>query len=1332
MLILQNPGLSLWRWLLLSGMLAVASQGLAYSVADLELGPQQDDYPLGAYLEILEDPAGKLSIEDVTSPAWSSRFRPGQQDIPVFSFTDSAYWLRLHVKNTAHPESNWLLEQRYANTHYLDLYLPAENGRGFIERKSGLLRPVENRDMADRHMVFSLNIPRGSEKTVYLRVRNASSITLDLHLETWTAYLQANQLDNFWQGLFYGVLLIMLGYNLFLYFSTREASYLWLCLFIFFVITLRIFYDGYAPYLLNEKLLPYSQYVVPISIGLIFISLLEFTRAFLRAGATSIAVDRLSLTLIILWSGFMLMTPVFPYSFMIRAFIPLFLFSGLFVLYRGISGCYRKEPSACLFLGGWLVLLIFHFMVQFVRFGWLPSNGFTEHGVEIGIMWMLLFMSLAQADRINRLKKQASDTNTVLQENEAHYRNLLESTSAIPWEADLSCSHFSYVGPQVVDLLGFPRNKWYRDNVWKDNIHPEDRKMVIEFYATAGTTSEAREFEYRMLNARGETVWLRDHVKVITENGKPVRLQGFMFDITHRKQDEASRLLANRRFHALFEQSPFSIQILDPEGHTIQVNKAWKKLWHLEFEALENYNILQDEQMLKKGVMPYIEKGFSGQATAIPAIDYNPAESQGIADGGHISGRWIRAFIYPTRDNNGNISEVIMMHEDVSDQFYAEQQAKVSHERMTEAQRLSHIGSWELDLRNNNLEWSEEIYRIFEIDADKFTACYEIFLETIHPDDRDRVNQAYLDSVDKHQIYEIEHRLLMNDGRIKHVIEHGETEYDEEGKPLRSIGTVQDITERKRTEDAIKNIAAGVATQSSESFFELLLIQLSRTSDARYAFIGLLDDENRNINSYVFCADGKITDNFSCHLNNTPCQKVIEQGTYCCPTGIQSRFPGIEPLAEMGVDSYVGITLNNSNGRTIGIMVIMDSKPIDNTQQAIEILQIFSTRAAGELERIESERQLFETKQRLSLHIENTPLGVLELNTDFVFTTWNPAASRIFGFSEAEAIGKKPTDLIIHESFLPFVDEIWQDLLKQRGGFRSTNKNITKSGEIIICDWYNTPLVDDDGQIIGIASLVDDVTERINAQKELEQHRDRLEQLVEARTSQINEVNKELESFSYAVSHDLRAPLRAIDGFSAALIEDYDQVLDDNAQDYLARIRRNASYMSTLIDALLMLSRLGREKLTFKPTALHDIVSEIVSKYQQNHPEKNIEFRINDVPLTSCDRHMMSVALTNLLSNACKYSEKQKQPTVEFGAKNEDGTIVYYVRDNGAGFDMQFADKLFVAFQRLHSAREYEGTGIGLATVKRIISRHGGRIWAEAEKGKGATFFFTLDTENTS
>jgi signal transduction histidine kinase len=263
--------------------------------------------------------------------------------------------------------------------------------------------------------------------------------------------------------------------------------------------------------------------------------------------------------------------------------------------------------------------------------------------------------------------------------------------------------------------------------------------------------------------------------------------------------------------------------------------------------------------------------------------------------------------------------------------------------------------------------------------------------------------------------------------------------------------------------------------------------------------------------------------------------------------------------------------------------------------------------------------------------------------------------------------------------------------------------------------------------VVGLFGLYRrDVAERRRAQAELERR-------VTERTAELEAANKELEAFSYTVSHDLRAPLRAIDGFSRILIDDFSASLPAECQDYLRDVRENTQQMGRLVDDLLIFSRLSRQPLKRETIDTAELVRQVVEDLRAEMDGRQVALRIGGMPASHGDAALLKQVWANLLSNALKYTSKRSAATIEVDSLNApDGEPIYFVRDNGVGFDMQYAHKLFGVFQRLHRAEEYSGTGVGLAIVQRIVQRHGGRVWAEARPDEGATFFFTLKSSETT
>ena len=366
-----------------------------------------------------------------------------------------------------------------------------------------------------------------------------------------------------------------------------------------------------------------------------------------------------------------------------------------------------------------------------------------------------------------------------------------------------------------------------------------------------------------------------------------------------------------------------------------------------------------------------------------------------------------------------------------------------------------------------------------------------------------------------------------------------------------------------------------------------------------------------------------------------------------------------------------------------------------------------------------------EEKYRALIECANDAILVQELNQDGKpgsFIEVNELACRQLGYSREELARLTPADITdprCRDSMAAAMDKLARD---RHAVFETAL--MARDGRSIPVE-VSTRMLELRGRRL-LFSLLRDITERKLADDEIRKLNSELEQRVRDRTAQLELANKELEAFSFSVSHDLRAPLRAIDGFSRAVREDYGDKLDDQGKHFLEMLSDNAARMNKLIDDILSFSRMGRREIQGMRLDVAGLAQEVIAELRPTLADRNIRFTVGVLPQTRGDRVMIRQVLVNLLSNAVKFTRPRSEPAIEVGGTTGQDENMYYVRDNGVGFDMRYADKLFGVFQRLHAQDEFEGTGIGLAIVKRIVERHGGRVWAQAAAGAGATIFFTL------
>ena len=361
----------------------------------------------------------------------------------------------------------------------------------------------------------------------------------------------------------------------------------------------------------------------------------------------------------------------------------------------------------------------------------------------------------------------------------------------------------------------------------------------------------------------------------------------------------------------------------------------------------------------------------------------------------------------------------------------------------------------------------------------------------------------------------------------------------------------------------------------------------------------------------------------------------------------------------------------------------------------------------------------------LATILEHAHDAIISLDLTRRVLTWNRGAGVLFGYDPAQAQRLRVEDLVAdadREALLVAFDEARRGDSAHELELRLRRA----SGTVFTGEATLAPVREEKGEIVAVSLTIRDISERKRNEERLRQLHSELEERVVERTAALRAVNRELESFTYSASHDLRAPLRGIDGFSQALLEDYGELLDDRARDYVRRVRSGAKKMGQIIDALLMLSRISRTDMEPEPVDLREIAQATLEEFRTQDPDRQVEFRCDENMVVQADHQLMQIALYNLLHNAWKFTRDREEAVIEFRRLEDAAAHTFFVRDNGAGFDMAFADKLFVPFQRLHDVREFEGSGIGLGTVHRIINRHGGRLWAQGKEGEGATFYFEL------
>ena len=374
---------------------------------------------------------------------------------------------------------------------------------------------------------------------------------------------------------------------------------------------------------------------------------------------------------------------------------------------------------------------------------------------------------------------------------------------------------------------------------------------------------------------------------------------------------------------------------------------------------------------------------------------------------------------------------------------------------------------------------------------------------------------------------------------------------------------------------------------------------------------------------------------------------------------------------------------------------------------------------------ITERRQLQNERFHMASIIESSDDAIFSKTLDGIILTWNKGAERLYGYSANEIVGKDVT-LLTPEGR---EGEVGEFLEKVRGGHSVEHfetARMRKDGTVLYVSVTISPIRDENGEVTGASTIARDITERKRAEEDVRRMNANLEKLVKERTAHLEAINKELEAFSYSVSHDLRAPLRAIDGFAKMLLTKYVSQLDDQGNHYLNVIRASANKMGRLIDDLLAFSRFGRIEFEKGQIDMSRLAQSVYDELRETYSGNVITLLIRTMPPAWGNSALLRQVLANLISNAMKFTKMRETPFIEIGGNQSGREAVYFVKDNGIGFNMRYADKLFGVFQRLHKTDQFEGTGVGLAIVQRVVQRHGGRVWAQGKANEGAVFYFSL------
>ena len=942
-------------------------------------------------------------------------------------------------------------------------------------------------------------------------------------------------------------------------------------------------------------------------------------------------------------------------------------------------------------------------------------------------------------------RKQDEDA---LRESEAHKSAILESAL----DCIITIDHQGRIlefNPAAQATFGYTRaeaiGKEMAELIIPASLREQHRRGLAKYLATGEGPVLGKRIEINGMRADGTEFPVELAIAPIKGEDPPV-FTGFLRDITESKRAKGAVSASEERFRLIVDAAPSAMIVVDRDGKIDLVNVKAQELFGYRKEELLGRSIeMLVPERFRRG-HPNYRQNFLAQPTSRPMGAGR--DLFGLHKDGYEIPIEIGLTPYESSDDQFTLALIV----DITERKQAEE--KIAYQ----AHLLENVNDAVIGSDQNYLIrfWNQGAERIFGWKAEEVLghSGREILRSEFINTDRETV----LKILAEQGRWRGESILYRKDGSQVIMEVSSITLRDDNGMITGYVSVNRDISERKLAEDELRKNTARTQALADISRalaavhldYETVLDTIARRTTELIGdacSIRLVSDDGQWLEvTSLYHPEPKTLAGLREILGTNPLRTDTGSVAQIIQTGHSMLIPVISPeqlkiivpstawpiLEHISIHSLLTVPLR-AQGGVLGTLTLtrdQPGRPYTSEDQAF--LQDLADRAALSI----VNARLYAAMQQLNLELEQRVAertaalsqanSLLQMMLDHMPDQiyFKDAQSRFIrnSRSQAEALGLRDPAEAVGKSDFDFFPHAQLSYEKEQEIIRSGKPLVDEEERVVWPDgretWVSTtkiPLPDQTGQIIGTFGISRDITERKRAEVALQKAKLELEA-----------ANKELEAFSYSVSHDLRAPLRSIDGFSQALLEDYGELLPTEGHNFLERVRSSAQRMAELIDDLLNLSKVTRASMKLVPVDLSQLAQGIAVELQRTQPERRVNINITPNLKARGDPGLLQAVLENLLNNAWKFTAKREQAEIEFGSKHENDETIYFIRDNGAGFDMAYVGKLFGAFQRLHAMTEFSGTGIGLATVQRIINRHGGRIWAEGAVDQGATFFFIL------
>ena len=1004
-----------------------------------------------------------------------------------------------------------------------------------------------------------------------------------------------------------------------------------------------------------------------------------------------------------------------------------------------------------------------------------------------------------------------------LSESEEKYRYMFANNPEPMWIYDLETLAFLEINNAAINHYGYSREEFLSMTI-KDIRPKED---LDAFFKNINQTGQPLNFagEWRHLKKNGEIITVEITSHLITFNGHKAR-HVMVNDITTRKQTEENLRLSNQTIQNIIDNASSLIYLFNLNGEFLLANKNFERL--LGFSPGELVGHTRDE-FFPKEIAELHRNNDLGVINSKKPIIFEEENLE--SDGKHF----YLTSKFPLFNAEGNIYAVGGISTDITESKQREKAIIESYERNELISKATNDALWDWNLNTNIVWWNFGVTELFGHILENNEATPNWWLEKIHPDEREKVEKFFFELVNgKELFWEDEYRFRCNDGTYSNVYDRGTVKRDENGKALRMVGAMVDITERKLAEAALKEseekfrnavmnapfpimihsekgevvlindtwqeisgyshqeiptiekwtqLAYGEKIEVVKEEINLLYEIDKRKDEGEYeiatkngqkriwafssAPIGHDSEKNRLVISmaiditkrkkaeenlkkseenlrlstelanvavweYDFSTNTMERSKNHDHLYGLPPQAVWEMGTFVKATHpldreISSGFIQ-KSVASGGPDKY-----------TFDFRVVFPDK---STHWLNVIGQVMERNSKGEgvivrgtlmdiTERKKVEDELKRNEQILKLFVKYSPAAIAMFDKEMKYIVVSNRFKLDYELGEKNIIGHS------HYEIFPELKVEWKALHKRclAGEILKADEEqfVQNNGSIGWLRWEIHPWYDKEGEIGGLILFSEVITDRKKAQEEIKILNAELEQRVIDRTAQLDAANKELQTFTYSVSHDLKAPLRGIDGYSKLLEELYAKDLNEEAKYFVKTIRNGTKQMNRLIEDLLDYSRLERATLRMESIKIKKFINTIIDSFEVDASSKKTLFNIKipDIEIIA-DSKGLSIALRNITENAIKFSAKNKNPKIEISLIEEPKFWLISMKDNGIGFDMKYKDRIFEIFQQLNLPEEFPGTGIGLAMSHKSMEKMGGKIWAESTVGNGATFYLQI------